>query len=125
MLIDGKTPYELLGGQETIRKLVNAFYPRVMANPHLRPIFPDDITEVMHKQELFLTQFLGGPALYSEKYGPPRLRARHMPFEITPLRAEAWLHCMRDAMDEIGLEGPVRDFFYERLTQVAYFMVNS
>ena len=74
---------------------------------------------------MFLTQFTGGPALYSDEFGHPQMRFRHLPFEVTPRRAEAWLKCMREAMDEISLTGMARDFFYERLTQVAAIMVNT
>jgi hemoglobin len=121
----GNTPYELLGGEEIIEKLVGAFYPRVVEDADLSPLFQGDIHETMRKQRMFLTQFLGGPPLYSEEFGHPRLRMRHMPFEITPRRAEAWLRCMREAMDEIGLAGPLREYFYERLVQTAHHMVNT
>lgn len=120
-----QTPYEMLGGDETLRKLVDAFYPKVYADPRLAPLFEDDMEIIKEKQRLFLTQFLGGPPLYSDKYGHPMMRARHMPFEITPERAEAWLECMRAAMDEIQLTGHIRDFFYERLKLTAYHMVNT
>lgn len=120
-----QTPYEMLGGEETIQKLVNAFYPRVYANPILSPLFEGDIEEIKRKQKMFLTQFTGGPTLYSDEFGPPAMRARHMPFEITPTRRLAWLECMRAAMDEIGLEGPIREQFYDRLQQVAGIMVNT
>ena len=74
---------------------------------------------------MFLSQFLGGPALYSEEFGPPAMRQRHLPFEITPTRAQSWLRCMREAFQEIGLdEHPAGEAFYERLTQVAKVMVN-
>jgi hemoglobin len=117
--------YEALGGTETINKLVDAFYPRVYADPDLSPLFPDGVEEIKRKQKMFLTQFTGGPTLYSDEFGPPQMRMRHLPFEVTPRRARAWLRCMKEAMDEIGLEGMGRDFFYERLTQVAGVMVNS
>jgi len=117
--------YEMIGGDATIRRLVEAFYTRVAEHEALKPIFPDGLTETMHKQHLFLTQFFGGPTLYSDQFGHPMLRARHLPFEITPARAQAWLSCMSAALDEIGLEGRVRDFMYERLTQTAYHMVNT
>ncbi len=120
-----KTPYELLGGAETVNRLVEAFYPKVLTDPDLSPLFPEGVEEIMRKQRMFLTQFLGGPALYSAEFGPPAMRDRHMPFEVTPRRARAWLNRMKEAMDEIGLEGPVRDVFYERLTQVAHIMVNT
>ncbi|NRD77921.1 globin [Bacillus sp. BRMEA1] len=118
--------YDEIGGQETIEKLVEAFYPRVYADEDLAPLFQGDMDEIKRKQKLFLPQFLGGPALYSMEFGPPAMRARHMPFEVTPKRAKAWLRCMKEAFEEIGLDknqaGPA---FYDRLTQVAGIMVNS
>ncbi|AMA73719.1 globin [Aneurinibacillus thermoaerophilus] len=120
-----QTPYEAIGGEETIRKLVNAFYLRVAKDPLLRPIFPEDLTLTTQKQFMFLTQFLGGEPLYSNVYGHPMMRARHMRFQITPKRAERWLALMKEAMDEIGMEGPAREYMYQRLIQVAHHMVNS
>jgi hemoglobin len=118
-------PYEAIGGEETLSKLVDAFYSRVGLHPDLAPIFPDDLTETARKQKQFLTQYLGGPQLYSYEHGHPMLRARHLPFEITPTRANAWLSCMRAAMDEIGLDGPLRTEFYNRLVLTAQHMVNT
>lgn len=106
-----QTLFELIGGTETVDKLVEAFYPRVFSHPDLIPLFTGDINEIMRKQKMFLTQFLGGLPLYSQEFGPPAMRHRHMPFEITPKRAAAWLSCMQEAMDEIGLSGPYRGFF--------------
>jgi hemoglobin len=118
--------YSEIGGQETIDKLVNAFYPRVYDDEELRPLFEGDIEEIKRKQKMFLPQFLGGPALYSQEFGPPAMRQRHIPFEITPKRAECWLRCMREAFQEIGLDDqPAGKAFYDRLTQVAAIMVNS
>lgn len=116
--------YEQIGA-EKLARLVQAFYPRVAQDPELGPLFPKDLTEVAEKQRRFLTQFLGGPPLYSEVHGHPRMRARHLPFPITPARARAWLRCMAAAMDEIGLGGPARDEMYARLTLTAQHMVNS
>ena len=119
------TPYETIGGAETVAKLVDAFYPRVQAHPELAPLFPADITAVRDRQYLFLTQFLGGPPLFSEQHGHPMLRARHAPHRITPAGARAWLGCMEAAMDDIGLTGDMRDFIFQRLTTTAHHMVNS
>ncbi|GGJ69895.1 hemoglobin [Anoxybacillus voinovskiensis] len=120
-----KTPYELVGGEEIVTKLVEAFYARVAKHPDLQPIFPDDLTETARKQKQFLTQYLGGPPLYTEEHGHPMLRARHLPFEITPTRAKAWLSCMREAMDEVGLSGQARDELYQRLVLTAQHMINT
>lgn len=117
--------YEQIGGAETVARLVDAFYRRVAADPDLKPIFPDDFTEVREKQYRFLTQFFGGPPLYSEVHGHPRLRMRHLPFPITPQRAKAWVACMDGAMEEIGLEEPMRSELFGKLAQTARFMVNT
>ncbi|MBA4601095.1 globin domain-containing protein [Thermoactinomyces mirandus] len=117
--------YEKIGGTEKVRQLVEAFYPRVVADPLLKPLFPEDIGPVMEKQYMFLTQLLGGPSLYSDKYGLPMLRARHMPFPITPERAQAWLACMEQALDETGISGEERDAIWGRLVIAAHHMVNK
>lgn len=119
------TIYEKIGGAKKVRQLVEAFYPRVIKHPLLKPIFPEDIRPVMEKQYLFLTQFFGGPPLYSEKYGHPMLRARHMPFPITPERAEAWLECMSQALDEVEIQGKIREVIWSRLVLTAHHMVNQ
>ncbi|GGH83983.1 hemoglobin [Pullulanibacillus pueri] len=117
--------FEAIGGTDILRRLVLAHYKNVAAHPELAPIFPDDLTETARKQQQFLTQFLGGPPLYSEEHGHPMLRARHLPFPITPARAEAWLSCMRRAMDEVQIEEPWREAIFKRLTLTAHHMVNT
>ncbi len=117
-------PFEEIG-HETLNRLVDVFYTNVKNHPDLYPIFPDDLTETARKQKQFLTQFLGGPPLYTEEHGHPKLRARHLPFPITPTRAKAWLLCMEQAMDEIGLEGQLREDFFQRLTFTAQHMINT
>lgn len=117
--------YELMGGEKMLEQIVNRFYSKVKQHPDLSPIFPEDLTVTRDKQKRFLTQLFGGPPLYLEKYGHPMMRARHMRFEITPMRAQAWLSCMNEALDEVGLEGNVRSAFFRRLTEIAHFMVNT
>ncbi|SFI57926.1 globin domain-containing protein [Thermoflavimicrobium dichotomicum] len=117
--------YEQIGGAKKVRELVEAFYARVQAHPLLKPIFPEDIQPVMEKQYLFLTQFLGGPPLYTEKHGHPMLRARHLPFPITPSRANAWLECMHQALDEAGITGEARDQIWARVVMAAHHMINQ
>lgn len=120
-----RTLYDRMGGEEAIRKLVEAFYPKVQADPLLSPLFPADITPVMEKQYLFLTQFFGGPALYSEKYGHPMMRGRHLPFPIDKARADAWLACMKAALEETGIEESLCAFLIDRLTGTAYHFINT
>ncbi|GFN32071.1 globin domain-containing protein [Paenibacillus xylaniclasticus] len=119
------TIYEAIGGEVGVRRIVEAFYPKVQRNPLIGPLFPADITPVMEKQFLFLTQFFGGPQLYSDQYGHPMMRARHLPFPITPQRAEAWLGCMREALEELGVPEDLRAVILERLSGPAHHFVNT
>jgi hemoglobin len=117
-------PFDAIG-EEKLHRLVDVFYSLVGQHPDLAPIFPDDLTETARKQKQFLTQYLGGPALYTTEHGHPMLRARHLPFEITETRAKAWLSCMEQAMDATGLEGSFRQHFFSRLALTAQHMVNT
>lgn len=117
--------YEWLGGEDGLRRIVEAFYPKVQAHPLLGPLFPEDITPVMEKQMLFLTQFFGGPPLYSNEYGHPMMRARHMAFPINRERADAWLSCMSQALDEAGIGGDLKQVLMDRLQGSAYHFINQ
>lgn len=104
---------------------MEAFYDRVAAHPNLKPLFPNEFDAIKEKQYAFLTQFLGGPALYAQQHGPPMMRARHLPFPIDEQRARDWLSCMSAAMDDISLTGPARQAVFQRLTQTAHHFVNQ
>lgn len=120
-----QTLYERMGGAETIRRIVDAFYPRVVEDPQIKHLFPEDIIPVMEKQYLFLTQFFGGPPLYNQVHGHPMLRARHMPFPIGRPQAIAWLGCMTEALKEAGLSDELREEALGRLSVAANHMINQ
>ncbi|WP_017692376.1 globin [Paenibacillus sp. PAMC 26794] len=117
--------YDNLGGEKGVRALVEAFYPIVQQNEQLAPLFPEDIQPVIDKQYMFLSQFFGGPGLFSEAFGHPMMRARHMHFEVTAERAEAWLACMDQALTQIGVEEPLHSFILQRLSGPAHHFVNT
>jgi hemoglobin len=117
--------YENIGGQAALERLVDAFYRRVAKHPQLKPIFPEDLSETRRKQKQFLTQFFGGPPLYTEEHGHPKLRYRHLPFEITTTRKDAWLSCMAAALEETGIEEPYNSIIFERLALTAHHMINT
>jgi hemoglobin len=117
--------YDKLGA-ENLKLLVDTFYEHIFSDPALAHLFnPEKRDEIKSKQELFLTQFLGGPALYSEIYGHPRLRARHMPHVIRQDDAVAWLNCMSKAIASLPIEESLKDELFSRFPQTAFFMVNS
>jgi hemoglobin len=117
--------YERLGGEKALMHLVDQFYTRVQKHPLLAPHFPENIQPVSDKQFLFLSQFFGGPALYSDLYGHPMMRARHMPFPITSERADAWLECMNEALIEIKIDKLLQAAIMERLKGTAYHFINT
>jgi hemoglobin len=97
----------------------------VQNDPLLSPLFPADINPVKEKQYLFLSQFFGGPSLYSDEFGHPMMRARHLPFPITAQHGEAWLNCMGEALTDIGVEESLRTFVLQRLSGPANHFVNT
>lgn len=118
------TIYELVGGDPTFRKLVDAFYEKIAADPTIRGMFPDDLEPGKEGQFLFLAQYFGGPARYIETRGHPRLRMRHAPFTIDQRAAETWLSHMLTSIDEIGIEEPARSVMRDYFERAAPFMVN-
>lgn len=120
-----KTVYELAGGDAIFRQLVQEFYARVEADPVLRPLFPDDLSAGKEWQYLFLVQFFGGPARYSEARGHPRLRMRHMPFRIDQTARDHWLAHMLAAIDAVGIVDPARAAMVEYFERASTFMINA
>lgn len=111
-------------GEENLTLLVDRFYDRVFAHERIARLFKSEKTVIKEKQRLFLTQFLGGPALYTEKYGHPRLRARHLPHPISEADAHAWLSCMSEAITSLDIDETLKDELFKRFIQPAMFMVN-
>ena len=117
------TLYEQLGA-EKLAQLVQKFYELVLENTALKSLFTTDMEMVQEKQIAFLTQFLGGPLLYKEKFGHPMLRRRHMPHAITEEAAIAWLSCMKEAIDSLTLEEEFKETLFNAFPKAAAHMVN-
>ena len=117
--------YQAVGGDEPFRRLVAGFYGRVAQDPILRPLYPDEeLAAAQERLFAFLVQYWGGPQTYSEQRGHPRLRRRHAPFAIGGAERDAWLHNMRAALDDVGMD-PVHDAaVWEHLHRAAYMLQN-
>lgn len=121
------TPYDAIGGDAEVRGLVDTFYDHMDRDPAFRTIrdlHPDDLSESRDKLYEFLCGWLGGPNLYIQRRGHPRLRGRHMPFPIGETERDQWLACMRRAMDDRNITGDLRAFLEQRFAHVADFMRN-
>jgi len=118
--------YQAVGGEEVFRRIVGRFYEEVASDEVLRPLYPEeDLGPAEERLRLFLMQYWGGPHTYSERRGHPRLRMRHQPFSIGPIERDAWLRCMRIAVDEAGLSDEHRDQLWSYLEMAANSLLNN
>jgi hemoglobin len=121
------TPYERLGGDAAVRALVDRFYDLMDLEPaygRLRAVHGNDLAHARDKLYWFLSGWLGGPSLYIERFGHPRLRARHLPFSIGAVERDQWMACMQQAMAEQGVGAPLRARLAQAFFQTADFMRN-
>lgn len=122
-----QTPYVMLGGEETVRRLANSFYDVMETAPEaeeLYAIHPLPLDTIRQKFFEFLSGWLGGPALFEQKYGHPRLRARHMPFQVSEQMRDQWMFCMNKALDEVVENKLLRDGIRQSIGQLASHMIN-
>jgi hemoglobin len=120
-------PYERLGGDPAVRTLVDRFYDLMdleRAYADLRRVHGSDLTDARDKLHWFLSGWLGGPDLYIERFGHPRLRARHLPFAIGTRERDQWLACMNQAMVECGVAEDLRERLLKAFFQTADWLVN-
>jgi hemoglobin len=122
-----QTPYELIGGEAGVRALVRRFYQLMDELPEaygIRKLHAKDLGSAEDKLFMFLSGWLGGPPLYVQRHGHPRLRARHLPFPIGVAERDQWLLCMRQALDERALPDGLRQRLYQALADLADHMRN-
>jgi hemoglobin len=119
--------YDLMGGDEGVRKLVDRFYQIMDESPEaweIRKLHPDDLSSSVDKLYMFLSGWLGGPQLYVEKHGHPMLRRRHFPFPIAERERDQWLMCMNQALDEMEIDSIFREQLKTSFFKVADHMRN-
>jgi len=122
-----KTHFELMGGEDGVRRLVDRFYDLMDTAPEaagIRALHPDDLDSSREKLRLFLIGWTGGPPVYVERHGHPMLRARHLPFSIGEAERDAWVWCMDQALDESEMPDELREFLRQRFRAVANHMQN-
>jgi hemoglobin len=120
--------YQRLGGSEILRQLVTRFYQIMNELPQargIRKMHAADLGGAEEKLFKFLSGWLGGPDLYVEEYGHPRLRARHFPFPIGVNERDQWMLCMNQALDETPMETQLRELLRDALAQTATHMINQ
>jgi hemoglobin len=127
-MTERKSIYESIGGIDKIDELVDRFYDLMALEPifsDLRAMHPQDLSSSREKLKFFLTGWMGGPDIYSPKYGHPMLRARHLPFKIGINERNQWLACMYRALEECGIEGNIASQLEESFFNTADWMRNQ
>ena len=120
-----RSVFELAGGEPVFRLLVQRFYARVTTDPVLRAVYPEeDLAAATERLTLFLIQYWGGPATYSEQRGHPRLRMRHQPFDIGQAERDAWLGHMTAAVESLDLAPAVRKALLDYFETASTAMIN-
>ena len=122
------TPFEWIGGEDKVYALVDRFYDLMDLEPgyrELRAAHGSTLADARQKLFWFLCGWLGGPNHYIERFGHPRLRARHMPFKIGLVERDQWLACMDQAMGEVGIDEVLRGKLRESFFGTADWMRNT
>ena len=120
--------YDLVGGERGVRSLVDPFYDIMDTDPAaegIRKLHPDNLESSRNKLFMFLSGWLGGPQLYVEQYGHPRLRQRHMPFPIGESERDQWMHCMKLALDDSEIDAKLREHLMASFFKTADFLRNQ
>lgn len=122
------TLHSLIGGDAKLRELVDRFYDLMDLEPQfadLRAMHPASLEGSRDKLHRFLSGWTGGPDTYTEKYGPPFLRARHLPFPIASKERDDWLTCMLMAMRDLGYGEDKEDLLLQAFFRTADWMRNK
>lgn len=121
------TPYERMGGEPVLRELVDRFYDLMDLEPGYAPLrraHPGTLENGRKRLFMFLSGWLGGPPLYTDEFGHPMLRARHLPFSIGVVERDQWMACMAQAMEEVGIDELLRLQLAGALFKTADWMRN-
>lgn len=124
---EATTPFQRLGGEPGVRALVDRFYDLMDLEPGyaaLRALHPQDLSGSRDKLHWFLCGWLGGPDLYQQRFGHPRLRARHLPYPIGIAERDQWMACMVQAMQEQALDPVLAQRLAEAFFGTADWMRN-
>lgn len=123
-----QTIYEKIGGEDGVRRLTRRFYTLMDELPvaaACRAVHPPSMAGSEQKLFEYLTGWLGGPSLYTDKHGHPMLRARHLPFPIGPEEIEGWLTCFAYAWAEVAADIPERDIVMRKVVELGHHMRNK
>lgn len=119
--------YPRIGGEDGIRRLVERFYALMDTLPEaraIRALHQPDLSHAKERLFMFLPGWLGGPPLYAERFGHPRLRQKHLPSPIGEVERDAWMLCMTRALEEVVPDSDLRAQLTRSFFKTADFLRN-
>jgi hemoglobin len=120
--------FDQIGGESGLRELVDRFYDLMDLEPEfagIRALHPPSLDNSRDKFFWFLSGWMGGPSMYIERFGHPRLRARHLPYAIASGERDQWLRCMALAMQDVGIDEALQERLLTSFYQTADWMRNK
>lgn len=120
--------FATIGGEAPITQLVERFYFHMDTLPEAAAIRAMHEPDLSHTKEVlvkFLIEWLGGPKVYSAERGHPRLRQKHIAFPIDEAARDAWMLCMRRAMDDVVANATLRQQLEQSFFKTADFIRND
>jgi hemoglobin len=126
--VEQPNAFELIGGSDKLREMVDRFYDLMELEPEfagIRALHPPTTQGSRDKLYWFLSGWMGGPSLYIERFGHPRLRARHLPYAIASSERDQWLRCMAWAMQDVGVDETLQERLMRSFFDTADWMRNK
>jgi len=124
---EARTPFEAIGGEPTIKAIANSFYDIMSTDAiaaELLALHPQPLDRIRHVFFLYLMMWMGGPNEFEKQHGHPRLRARHLPFTVTPALKAQWMYCMKKAMYQHVSNLALANRLLAALDDLAEHMIN-
>ena len=126
--VEQPNAFDLIGGSDKLREMVDRFYDLMELEPEfagIRALHPPTTQGSRDKLYWFLSGWMGGPSLYIERFGHPRLRARHLPYAIASSERDQWLRCMAWAMQDVGVDETLQERLMRSFYDTADWMRNK
>jgi Truncated hemoglobins len=121
------TMYHWIGGEEGVRKLVNRFYDIMDSDDEakvIRAMHKEDLSDIRQGLFEYLSGWLGGPPLFVAKHGSPCITKQHQPYIIDQKASDAWMHCMKKAMQDVGIDAKYRDMLTPAFQRICDTLLN-
>lgn len=122
------TPYEMVGGAGTVRRIVDRFYDLMDLEPgfaELRALHADDLAPMRESLTGFLIAWLGGPRDWFARNPGKCVMSLHATVTVSSLTARQWSDAMRLAIADFVFDEHLATRMADALEGMAQGMVRA